>query len=129
MALHLLDTTALVDFSKGIEPVGQRLLSMIAAGESLGVCAINVTEFYAGVRPAAHRLWDAFMDELFYWEISREAAVQAGAYRYDYARQGVSIGIQDAIIAAVAVEIGATILTDNPKHFPMPEVSTRSLRH
>ena len=68
------------------------------------------------------------MAELLYWDISRETAVRAGAYRYIYARQGVAISAQDAIIAAVAVEIGATVLTANPKHFPMLEVVTTTLR-
>ena len=128
MTLNLLDTTALVDFSKGVEPVSRRLLSMLADGEDLGVCAINLTEFYAGVPLAAYPVWETFMNALRYWDISRAAATQAGAYRYTYARRGIAINTQDAIIAAVAVEIGATVLTDNPKHFPMPEVSTRSLR-
>jgi predicted nucleic acid-binding protein len=33
----------------------------------------------------------------------------------------------DALIAAVAIENGLTLATDNPKHFPMPELKRLSL--
>lgn len=51
MTRYLLDTTALIDFSKGREPARTRIPQMIAAGDELAVCAVNVAEFYAGVQP------------------------------------------------------------------------------
>lgn len=128
MTRYLLDTTALIDFSKGREPARSRLLRMIQTGDEVGVCAINVAEFYAGVPPEKRALWDAFVDALGYWEISRAAARQAGCFRYDFARRGQVLSTTDALVAAVAQERGAVIVTSNVKDYPMPEVQLLSLR-
>ena len=51
MTRCLLDTTALIDFSKGRQPASSRILRMFEAGDEVGVCAIVVAEFYAGLVP------------------------------------------------------------------------------
>ena len=43
MTRYLLDTDALIDFSKGSEPATSHILSWIDAGDTLGVCAICMT--------------------------------------------------------------------------------------
>jgi hypothetical protein len=43
----------------------------------------------------------------------------AGQWRYDFARQGVTLHIADALIAAVAMEEEASLITANLKDFPM----------
>jgi predicted nucleic acid-binding protein len=50
-------------------------------------------------------------------------ARQAGRWRHDYARRGVTLALPDLLIAATAVEYGLTLITDNRKHFLMPELS------
>jgi predicted nucleic acid-binding protein len=127
MTRYLLDTTALVDFSKNWEPARTRILRMIQQGDDLGVCPINVAEFYAGLEPGERELWDEFFEALAYWSISREAARRAGVWRYEYARRGQTLTTADTLIAAVAVEQGAIVLTNNVRHYPMPEVQVQSL--
>ena len=123
MTRYLLDTTALIDFSKGREPARSWILESIAAGEELGVCPINVAEFYSGV-PTEVRVpeWDEFMDSLAYWQISREAARQAGRYRYEFARKGVALATADVLVAAVAVDRAAVLVTNNVRHYPMDDI-------
>lgn len=123
MRRYLLDTTALIDFSKDREPARSTLLSMIEQGDDVGVCAINIAEFYTGIPPEKRRVWNEFITSLSYWEISREAAIQAGQDRYHFARQGISISTTDALVAAVAREKAATLVTNNIKDYPMEGIT------
>jgi predicted nucleic acid-binding protein len=125
---YLLDTTTLIDFSKGREPVRSRVLALIDAGEDVGVCAVNVAEFYSGLPADARPVWDEFFAALVYWDISRSAAAHAGQDRYDLARQGRPLSTADALIAAVAREQAATLVTDNVKDYPVDGLSIISLR-
>ena len=97
----------LIDFSKGREPACSRLLEMIEAGDDLGVCPINIAEFYAGVPREQRALWDEFLSSLCYWEIGLESARQAGCFRYDFARKGIVISTADSLVASVAIEWNA----------------------
>lgn len=128
MIRYLLDTTALIDFSKGFPPATSRIKTLLNQGDDLGVCAINITEFYAGLPPGQEPVIDAFLDALSFWPITRAAAIQAGIWRHVYARKGQTLATTDTLIAAVAHEFGAVVLTDNIKHYPMPEAEVRSLR-
>lgn len=127
MSRYLADTSALIDYSKGHEPVRSRLQGLIDAGDEVAVCAVNVTEFYSGLPPTSYPIWNLFFAALPYWPISRNAAIRAGQFRYAYARQGQPLSTMDSLVAAVAEERGATIITRNVKDFPMPEVSVISL--
>ncbi|HET7036730.1 MAG TPA: PIN domain-containing protein [Thermomicrobiaceae bacterium] len=128
MSRYLLDTSTLIDFSKGRQPVESRLLALIAAKETIAVSAISVAEFYAGIPPALHEQWRQFFAALDYWNASHDAAIQAGRFIFDYARQGRVLSTTAALLAAVALEHDAVVVTDNAKDFPMPEVQLLSLR-
>jgi predicted nucleic acid-binding protein len=128
MTRYLLDTSALIDFSKGREPASTRILEMIDSGDEVGVCAINVAEFYAGLPPETRPIWDAFFTALTYWPISRQAAMRAGQYRHAFARKGRTLTTTDALVAAVAQEYQAVVVTDNLKDYPMAEVRLLPLR-
>jgi predicted nucleic acid-binding protein len=127
MACFLVDTDVLIDAGQGREPTRSRLLGLIAAGEELGICAVQLTEFYAGQAFGRHPAWDAFLDGLTLWPISRGAALRAGMYRRNFRLLGVTVLTPDALNAAVAWETGATILTGNVRDYPMPDVRARSL--
>jgi predicted nucleic acid-binding protein len=123
-----LDTTALIDFSKGWEPVRGEILRMIEDGDELGICAINLAEFYTGVPEVERPVWDEFFEALPCWEIGREEGLQAGYYRWQFARSGQTLGTADSLIAAVARRQQAVILTDNVKDYPMSDVEVQSVR-
>ncbi len=129
MTRYLLDTTALIDFSKGREPAQSRILAMINEGSEVGVCAINLTEFYAGIMPERPDVWQDFFASLEYYVISRSAAIKAGALRYMLGRQGQQISTTDALIAAVALEQHAVRVTDNSKHYPIDNLHLASVRN
>lgn len=128
MQRYLLDTSVLIDFSKDYEPTKSALLELVYNKEKLAICAITVAEFYTGIIPEAREKWDRFIKELVYWDISLDAAKRAGHYRYMFAKRGITISTTDSLIAAVAYENNATILTDNVKDFPMDDITVMSLR-
>lgn len=124
---YLLDTTVLVDASKNREPVRSRVNDLRRGPGEIGVSVVNVAEFIAGVRPEDRPEADVYLDGLVLWDVTREIAVQAGLYRYAYARQGQTILIPDAPIAATARVLAATLVTNNLKDFPMPELTVERL--
>ena len=119
MALYLLDTTALIDLSKSFEPTTSFIKQLSAAGEDLGVSPITIAEFYAGLIPRHYPDWDEFFASLTFCPISYEASMQAGKWRSSFRAQGVQLSTTDTLVAAVAAEVGAVILTSNVKHYPM----------
>jgi tRNA(fMet)-specific endonuclease VapC len=122
MSRYLLDTTALIDFSKGREPAFSLIHRFIQNIDELGVSPVNVAEFYSGLAASQHPVWDEFFEPLLLWPISLAAAKQAGKFRYDFARRGVTLSTTDTLVAAVALEHRAVIVTSNVKDYPMDEV-------
>ena len=122
MTRYLLDTTALIDFSKGREPARSRILKMIQEGDELGVCAVNIAEFYAGIPANQRAVWDEFTGSLQYWDTTIEAARQAGQFRYHFARQGKILSTTDTLMAAVALDHQAILVTNNVKDYPMGQI-------
>ena len=123
MSRYLLDTAALIDFAKGREPVRSQILEMIDAGDELGVCAVSVAEFYAGLPVAEQPQWDAFFAALRYWEITRQASRQAGVWHQEYSERGIPLTITDLLIAAVALEQHATLLSNDASEESLDEAN------
>lgn len=128
MTRYLLDTDALIDFSKDAEPATSSILSWIDGGDIVATCPITVAEFYAGLSPAQASDWTEFVVSLAYWGISMDVAMRAGQHRYTLARAGRRVTAPDALIAAIALAQDATLVTGNMKDFPMEGLSLHSLR-
>ena len=125
---YLLDTSALIDFSKGWEPARSNILALLEGQEAVGVCGVNIAEFTAGLLSEERAAWEQFFATLTYWDITRADAIPAGVWLHDYAKSGTTLSTTDTLIAAVAARVKATIVTDNTWHYPMPEVQTFSPR-
>ncbi|MDI3339985.1 MAG: PIN domain-containing protein [Sphaerobacter sp.] len=119
MSRLLLDTCALIAYAKGHEPARSRILDLIDSGAEIGVCAINVAEFYSRLPPGERTRWQRFFDTLEYWDIPLTAAILAGSDRYDFKRRGRSLSVADVLIAATARQHGAVVVTDNVRDYPM----------
>ena len=128
LTLYLLDTDTLIDLSKGRQSVRQQILAWLGSNDALGVCAINVTEFYSGLLPSERVLWGRRFALLRHWDISESAARQAGVWRHDFARRGVQLSVTDTLVAAVSIAQGATIVTDNANGYPLGGVQLLPLR-
>ena len=61
---YLLDTMVLIEASRHREPALSWLQETLRKSDEVGVCAVTVAEFFAGLRPDERPRWDAFVAEL-----------------------------------------------------------------
>jgi len=54
--------------------------------------------------------------------VTAAIARQAGLLRRDWQKKGHTLSYSDVTIAAIALSNDVPLLTDNRKHFPMPEL-------
>ena len=65
---------------------------------------------------------------LSYWHIGYGAAARAGRYRKTASESGRTLAVTDSLLAALAQENDATLLTSNIKDYPMNGIRVLSLR-
>lgn len=128
MSRYLLDTTVLIDFSVGRAHVTDRVVTLIREGNDLAVSPVSVAEYYAGAKVGDDPAMDRFILQLLCWDTSREIAMIAGDYRYRFQRaHRKKLATPDTLIAATARYFQATMLTNNPKDFPMTDITVERL--
>jgi predicted nucleic acid-binding protein len=125
--VYLPDTNVLVDALIGKRGLRELLRDLVLEGNRLACCAITVAEIYAGMRSHEAARTDAFLDSLTWYDSSRKVARRAGRLRFDCARQGITLSLSDMLIAATALEHGLTLITQNQKHFPVPDLALHPL--
>lgn len=99
------------------------LRQLVSAGHALACCSVTVAEVYSGMRPHEAARTEQLMSSLDWYDMTRSIARRAGRLRFDWGSEGVTLSLADTLIAATALEHGLTLITDNRKHFPMPELS------
>jgi len=127
VANYLLDTTVIVDCLRGRKETVDFLTKIASEGSVVGCCAINIVEVYAGMRENERQVTKKFLDSLEYHEVTRNLAELAGEYKREYAGEGITLSLSDAIIAAVAISNNLTLVTDNLRHYPMPELNIKQI--
>ncbi len=127
MTVFLPDSNILVDALNAKRGRSELLRDLLSKGHRLACCPITVAEVYSGMRPHEASRTDQFLWALVWYDVSRDIARRAGRWRFDWARQGSTLSLPDTMIAATALEYGLTLITDNRRHFPMPELSVYSL--
>ena len=127
MTHYVPDSTVLIEFSKGVEPTTSRVLELVAESAQLSICAVQVAEFYAGAPVGAFPAVDAFLRRLDFVLLTPEMAVAAGTFRRQALEAGRRLATPDALIAACAHHLGATVLTNNLRDFDKTGVATQQL--
>jgi tRNA(fMet)-specific endonuclease VapC len=122
MAIILLDTSVIFDHLNGRFGRTALLGQLIEQGHVLACCPVNITEVYAGLRPGEETKTEGFIDSLECLPVTPAIARQAGLLRRDWRAKGYTLSYTDVTIAAVALGNQAPLLTDNKKHFPMPDL-------
>ena len=122
MNTYLLDSSVIIDVLNNKRARDTLLLRLLAEGHLLACCALNVAEVYAGMRSHEQARTDVLVDSLQYVEITRHIAKHAGRLKFEWARKGVTLSTPDTTIAAVALAHKLILITDNRKHYPMPEL-------
>jgi len=127
MANYLLDSVIIIDCLRGRKEAVDFLTKIASDGSTVGCCAINIAEVYAGMRENEREVTKRFLDSLEYYEATRNIAEQAGEYKRQYAEKGITLSLSDVIIAAVAISNNLILVTDNLRHYPMPEVNIKQI--
>jgi predicted nucleic acid-binding protein len=122
MKPFLLDTNIIVDALRKRHDRHLLVDQFLDQGQPLASCPITITEIYAGMRPHEEKPTRAFMRSLLFFGITEEIAEAAGLLKAQYAKRGRAISFQDASIAAICIAYGCTLVTENVRDFPMPEL-------
>jgi predicted nucleic acid-binding protein len=105
-------------YSKWWPPI-EDLLNQV---QPLAACSLTITEICAGMRTHEEKATREFMRSLVFLPVTSEIAEHAGHPKARYARRGKALLVQDVTIAAVSITYGCTLVTENTKDFPMPEL-------
>jgi tRNA(fMet)-specific endonuclease VapC len=118
----LLDTSVLIDVLRRRNQRREFVAELVRAGHILSTSLLNVAEIYAGMRSSEQSNTQALFSGLQLYELSPQSARLAGEMKNLWSKKGQTLALGDAIVAAVAIEQGCQLLTDNRKHFPMSEI-------
>jgi len=119
---YLLDSNVVMYWLNGLEPAPALLAELSSRGDVLAINAVSVAETYSGVPPSDLERVDSLLGAFEYWPIDWATARLAGEYRHKYARAGRKLPVPDVILGAHAVSQDATLITNNERDFPMPEL-------
>lgn len=114
---YLLDTTLIVDHAHGHEPAMTLLRRLYEDGAELFTCDVIVCEALSGGSDDHRRVISRLLDPLDFVATDPAAARAAGAARLERHQAGGKLGLGDALIAAVARGLDATIVTRNRPDF------------
>lgn len=118
----LLDTSVLIDALRLRHGRRELLAELVRARHTLVTSALNVAEVYAGMRPGEEVETEAFLGALDCYEVTAIVGRLAGKLKNQWAKKGRTLALADTIVAAVALENDCTVMTDNGKDFPTPEL-------
>jgi predicted nucleic acid-binding protein len=117
----VLDTTVLIDALRQ-RPAVARMRGHHAVGDELCTTAINVEEVVRGLRPSEEERTRLMFEGLIVLPLGVREGWQAGAWRRQFASEGVTLSQPDCLVAAAALTSGGRLVTGNPAHFPMSDV-------
>jgi predicted nucleic acid-binding protein len=120
--LKLLDSTVLIDYLRG-RPAVERLAHMREVGDVPATTPINVEEIVRGLRANETAAAERLFAGLVVIPIDERVGWLAGEWRRTHSQRGVTLWQADCLIAACALRSRATLVTGNPKDFPMSEVT------
>jgi len=119
----LLDTTVLIDALRRRNNALAFLAEAVNLGHRFGTSAISIAEVFSGSRIAEERTTQALLESIVCFPVTFAIAERGGRLRNEWARKGRTLGLADMVVAATALEHGLSLVTDNRKDFPMPEIS------
>jgi predicted nucleic acid-binding protein len=115
----LLDTSVLIDVLRGDHRAVSVLKDLVRSGDEPWAVTISRTEIAAGMRDGEEERVDALFRALRWLDVTTEVADAAGTLARTYRRSHSGIDLADYLIAAAAHALGARLLTQNVRHFPM----------
>ncbi len=124
---YLLDTNFLIGLLRGARSYWD-YLDQLLRRTLPSMSTISRAEVYAGCHPAEEKETKSLLDSFMAFPVDSHIADRAGQYLYQYARRGITLHLEDALIGATAVEEGLTLVTQNVGHFPMLSLNQNLIR-
>jgi predicted nucleic acid-binding protein len=121
-AVCLLDSSVIIDAINDRNDRNELLEQMIGRGILLACCPIQVTEVYMGMRPNEAARTQQFLESLEFYPVTWEIAKYAGELYREWRQKGQTLALPDLTVAAVAIQYGLQLATDNARDFPMAEL-------
>jgi tRNA(fMet)-specific endonuclease VapC len=119
MAAYMLDTDTVSFALRGQGRVATRLLGHRPSEICMSSLTLAELRYGADLRRSRklHRLIDTFAQSVAVADFDRIAAERFGGLGALLARRGTPIGTVDTLIAAQALALNLTLVTNNEKHF------------
>jgi tRNA(fMet)-specific endonuclease VapC len=119
MPEYMLDTDTVSFAIRGRGRVGDRLLEHRPSQLCISSIALAELRFGAETRRSQtlHRLINTFIDSVEVLAFDQRAADRFATVAASLARRGSPIGTLDTLMAAHALSLGLTFVTNNTKHF------------
>jgi predicted nucleic acid-binding protein len=114
---YLLDSTLLIDLANGDAGAAEVLGRLFGDGHDLYTCDVVTVETLSRGEPDQLRHLTVLLDALDYVATSPTAARWAASSRRERHLAGGRRVLADALIAGVAADLGATIVTRNRPDF------------
>jgi len=119
---YLLDTDVLNDLFQHKEPA-KILIARLSEHALLAISTLTITELRSGwTGEQADFLLPRLYALCSIVPITKEIAEQAGIWRQEYKSKGQQLGTPDTVIAATAYLYDHSLVTNNAKDYPMPEL-------
>jgi hypothetical protein len=120
--IYLPDTNILIGVITNRKDYAALLERLLAERHLLATCAVIVGEVYNGMRPVEEARTHALMESMEFLPATYEIARVGGILRRDFTRKGKTLSLADTAIAALAMAYKCTLITENVKDFPIPEL-------
>jgi predicted nucleic acid-binding protein len=118
-----LDTSFAIDVLRGQDAAARRFARLFVEGDEPFVGETVLCELATGARPLERGALTAFARAVEFVQPGPDVALVAGEWRRDARRRGRTLSVPDALIAATADALRATVLTRNVRDFALTPVA------
>ena len=123
---YLLDSPLLIDHGNGDQAAIELLYSLVEEGHDLYTCDVVTCEALSRGEPDDLRHISALLDALEYVSTTPAAARRAATARRERHTAGGKQALGDALIAGIAADLDAIVVTRNRRDFERLEIRTLS---
>lgn len=114
--MFIADTDVLIDFLRGAGEA-ERISIELDTGRFC-TTAVTAFELWAGAKsPQQVAVVETLLGAVTILPLDVSAARRAGEVRRELERTGTAIGMADSLIAGIALDHGAILITGNRKHY------------
>ncbi len=122
MARIVLDASFLIDHLRARPAAVERLRTIYEAGDDPILTDVASAEVWSGWRSADEAEIETFLRYFEFVQPGPETSRLAGVWRAQARASGSTLGTMDALIAASAFHLSATVLTRNVRDFALTPV-------